>query len=497
MVAAYWCFIFFIFFLYLLVKNQQKKNKNNPPSPRSLPLLGHLHLIKEPLHQTLETLSSKYGDILLLRFGLKKVLVICSPSAIEECFTRNDTVFANRPVSMATIHLSYDFTTMTVAPYGDLWRNLRRLAALEIFSPNRIAFFTDIRDNEIMLLINQLVKKCQGGGEKVELKTTFNELAFNILSMTIGGRRYYGENVEDAEEARNVRYVMREMLDISVNSNVGDLFPVLRWFDYGGVEKKMKDIMRRLDVFLQDLIDKRRGDRLVDDSDDDEDRTEHRKNWKKKNMVDHLLLLQDSEPENYPDKIIKGIILVLLIAGTDTLSLTLEWAMALLLNHPESIEKVRSEIETHVPKDRLLEEQDLPKLSYLQNVITETLRLHPPLPFLIPHECSADCTVGGYNVTRGTMLLVNLRAIHRDPKVWTKPNEFIPEMHKMRSCPGAGLGKRVLGLALGRLIQVFEWERVGIELEDMTEGPGFSTPKIKPLEAICKPRVATIQYSGF
>lgn len=211
---------------------------------------------------------------------------------------------------MATIHLSYDFTTMTVAPYGDLWRNLRRLAALEIFSPNRIAFFTDIRDNEIMLLVRQLMKKCEGGGEKVELKTTFNELAFNILSMTIGGRRYYGENVEDAEEARNVRYVMREMLDISVNSNVGDLFPVLRWFDYGGVEKKMKDIMRRLDVFLQDLIDKRRGDRLVDDSDDDEDRTEHRKNWKKKNMVDHLLLLQDSEPENYPDKIIKGIILV-------------------------------------------------------------------------------------------------------------------------------------------------------------------------------------------
>ena len=74
---------------------------------------------------------------------------------------------------------------------------------------------------------------------------------------------------------------------------------------------------------------------------------------------------------------------------------------------------------------------------------------------------------------------------------------LIPFGAGRRSCPGAGLGKRVLGLALGRLIQVFEWERVGIELEDMTEGPGFSTPKIKPLEAICKPRVATIQYSGF
>ena len=90
------------------------------------------------------------------------------------------------------------------------------------------------------------------------------------------------------------------------------------------------------------------------------------------------------------------------------------------------------------------------------------------------------------------------------------PNEFIPERHECegeemmipfgagrRSCPGAGLGKRLLGLALGRLIQVFEGERIGVELEDMAEGPDFSTPKIKPLEAICKPRAATIQYSLF
>lgn len=308
MVETYWYLFLFILFLFLLLKKPQN---NNPPSPRSLPLLGHLHLIKEPLHQTLENLSSKYGDILLLRFGLKKVLVLCSPAAVQECFTKNDTIFANRPVSMATIHLSYNFTTMTVVPYGDLWRNLRRLAAVEIFSPNRIAFFTDLRDKEVRLVINQLMQKCcvsDLSRVTVELKTTFNELAFNILSMTISGKRYYGENVEDAEEARNVRYIMREMLDISVNSNAGDLFPILRWFDYGGVEKKMKDIMKRLDNFLQDLIDKRRGVQLIDD--DDEDMTEHRKNWKKKTMIDHLLLLQNSEPENYTDNIIKGIILV-------------------------------------------------------------------------------------------------------------------------------------------------------------------------------------------
>lgn len=198
------------------------------------------------------------------------------------------------------------------------------------------------------------------------------------------------------------------------------------------------------------------------------------------------------------------------MAGTDTMSISLEWAMALLLNHPDSMEKVRDEIDAHVPRDRLLDEEDLPKLTYLHNVITETLRLYPPVPFLIPHESSSDCTVSGYEIPKGTMLLVNLWAIHRDARVWDEAEKFKPERHEAgrrreeefmlpfgagrRKCPGGGVATRVLGLALGTMIQAFEWERVGEELVDMSHATGFSIPKVKPLEALCKPREDMIKF---
>lgn len=197
---------------------------------------------------------------------------------------------------------------------------------------------------------------------------------------------------------------------------------------------------------------------------------------------------------------------MLLVAGTDTSSSSLDWAMALLLNHPEEMEKVRAEIDTHVGQERPLEEQDLPKLKYLQNVIHETHRLYPPVPLLVPHEASEDSLVGGYHVPRHTMLVINAWAIHRDPEIWEDPTKFKPERFEgwsgegsqgyklipfgngRRGCPGAALGNRLVGLALGSLIQSFELERVGEEKVDMSEGLGLAMQRVEPLEAICKPR---------
>ncbi|KAL3505084.1 hypothetical protein ACH5RR_034925 [Cinchona calisaya] len=500
------CLAIFLFFILSLFIRNQALRKNQPPSPPSLPLIGHLHLLKEPLNQTLQSLCTKFGDVLLLKLGVRKVLIVTSPSAAEECFTKNDIIFANRPKTMSSKHFSYNYTTISVAPYGDHWRNLRRLAALEIFSPARMASFVSTRRKEVMLLLSRLMQKCNvdGGSAKVDLTSISAELTFNILSMTLAGKRYYGEDAADDEEARKTKFLIKEMLVNSVRSNLGDYLPILRWMDFKGVEKKFSTLMKRVDKFIQNLVDERRQ-LLSAAANGSQEQVE------KTTMIDHLLSLQQDEPGYYTDQIIKGIVMVLLIAATDTVSITMEWTMALLLNHPVAIKKIKAEIDDHVPQDRLLEEQDLPKLTYLQNVVKETLRLYPPIPFMIPHEASKDCTVGGYDISKGTMLLVNLWAIHRDPQLWENPKSFIPERHQgrreddlyslmpfgagRRGCPGAGLGTRILELVLGILVQAFEWERISEELVDMTEGKGFSLPKLKPLEGICRPRQPVIQHS--
>lgn len=189
--------------------------------------------------------------------------------------------------------------------------------------------------------------------------------------------------------------------------------------------------------------------------------------------------------------------------GTETTVTTLEWAMSLLLNNPEAMKKAIAEIDRCVGQDRLLNENDLPKLNYLNNIIIETLRLYPPVPLLLPHESQDDCEVCGHHIPKGTMLLTNLWTIQRDPTLWDEPNKFSPERfngkeseaYKMiafgagrRACPGNNLGKRVIGLTLGTLLQCFKWERIGEEEIDMLEGPGLSMPKAKPLECFCSPR---------
>lgn len=117
--------------------------------------------------------------------------------------------------------------------------------------------------------------------------------------MTIAGKRYYGENVADAEEARRVRFIIREMLEYSGNTNLGDLLPFLQWFDFQGLEKRFANLMKKLDEFMQELVDDCRRRRTAASGRNSEN-----------TMIDHLLALQESEGDYYTDEIIKGIILV-------------------------------------------------------------------------------------------------------------------------------------------------------------------------------------------
>ncbi|CAI9115906.1 OLC1v1016919C1 [Oldenlandia corymbosa var. corymbosa] len=486
--------------LYIFTNHFLRKIRNLPPSPfPSLPVLGHLHLVKKPLHRGLAKISERYGHVLLLDFGSRPVLVVSSPSAAEECLHRNDIVFANRPDLLAGKYLGYNYTSLAWSPYGDHWRNLRKISSLEILSSHRLQMLHAIRVDEVKLLMRRLFSASQAK-QSVDMKSMFFEMMLNVMMRMIAGKRYYGENVEEVEEAKRFREIVEETMKIGGASNMGDFLPIVRWLRLDKMDKKLRVLQKNRHQFMQELIKEFKTKRPELPNTETPETGE-----KKKTLIEVLLTLQEKEPEYYKDETIGSLMLVLLSAGTDTSMGTMEWALSLMINHPSTFKTAQEEIDKVVGTERLLDESDVANLPYLRCIINETLRMFPPGPLLVPHQSSEDCTVEGYRVPKNTMLLVNLWAIQNDPKLWEDPRKFKPERFEgvegtkdgykwmpfgtgRRGCPGENLAMRMVGFGLGSVIQCFDWERIGEEMIDLSEGPGLTMPKDKPLIANCRPR---------
>lgn len=332
------------------------------------------------------------------------------------------------------------------------------------------------------------------GIKSAELKYLSSVLTFNVMMKMVAGKKCVEEKDVETVVGRKSIKEMKEMFVPITSMTVCDFVPFLRWVGYKGVEKGIQKLHKRRNAVLQGLVDKIRCQK-----------TGMVKDGRKTTVVGTLLSLQKTDPEFYSDDVIKSILLTMFLAGTDTSAVTIEWAMSLLLNHPEALKKLRAEIDNNVKQGCLLNESDIPKLPYLRCVINETLRLYPPTPLLLPHLSSEDCIVAGYKIPRGTTLLVNAWAMHRDPKVFEDAAHFKPERFKgmegerdgykfvpfgagRRICPGAAMGMRIVSLTLGTLVQCFDWERVGSQEVDMSQDFGLTMPKKEPLVAVFSPR---------
>ena len=192
---------------------------------------------------------------------------------------------------------------MVQSPYGDHWRNLRRIGAIEIFSSSRLKTFLGIRKDEIKRILCKLYSLSGDSNNdfaKVEMKSTLSDLTFNIIMRMVAGKRYYGDEVSDVEEAKQFRKIMKEAFSYGGAANPGDFLPFLNWFGSEGYEKRVMRVAKTIDAFLQGLIDEHRSRKLES----------YYMGGNNSTMIDHLLSLQESQPEYYTDQIIKGFILV-------------------------------------------------------------------------------------------------------------------------------------------------------------------------------------------
>ncbi|KHG09456.1 Isoflavone 2'-hydroxylase [Gossypium arboreum] len=293
-------FVFLLLCLNLLFQSK-KQPQNLSPSLPSLPLIGHLHLLESPVHHFYHRLSQKHGPVFSLFLGSQPFVVVSSSAVAEECFTKNDVVLANRQKLITGKHFGYNYTIST-SSYSDHWHNLRRIGSIEIFSSSSLNAFVAIRKDEVQRLLVRLSQDSCQGFAKVELKSMLNDLILNNIMRMVAGKRYYRDEVKDENEAREFREVITETFRKGSTANRAEFLPVLNWF--GKYKKKVKKIGKKLDGLLQKLVDEHR--RMKQENNDNG------------SMVDHLLNLQQSDPNYYTDEIIKGLMLVLILAGTDT-----------------------------------------------------------------------------------------------------------------------------------------------------------------------------------
>lgn len=196
----------------------------------------------------------------------------------------------------------------------------------------------------------------------------------------------------------------------------------------------------------------------------------------------------------------------MIAAGVDTSGTVIDWGISELIRSPRVMKKLQGEIEVAVGKERMVEESDLDKLEYLNMVIKETLRLHPVVPLLLPHQSIEDCVVNGFHIPKNSRIFINAWAIGRDPNMWNDVEKFYPERFVekdidlrgrdfqlipfgsgRRSCPGIQLGLTTVRLVIAQLVHCFDWDlpdRLKPEELDMSGNFGLVTSRAKHLQAI-------------
>ncbi|KAM3229434.1 hypothetical protein ACQJBY_060349 [Aegilops geniculata] len=465
-----------------------------PSPPTRLPIIGHLHLMGDLPYVSLAGLAAKYGpELMLVHLGAVPTAVVSSPRTAEAVLRTHDHIFASRPRSMVFDIIMYGQTDSCFAPYGEHFRKARKLVMVHMLNARKIRSQRPAREEEVRLVIGKIAKAA-AAREAVDMSELLHSYVNDLVCRAVSGKF-------SQEEGRNKLF--RELTDINAallgGFNILDYFPSLGRFEL--VCKvacaKARRLRKRWDLLLDKLIDDHAA-RMV--SREDEAQPEQEED---KDFIDVSLSLQ--QEYGLTRDHIKAILIDMFEAGTDTSYMTLEFAMAELIRKPHLMKKLQEEVRRNVTNGQeMVAEDDLPNMTYLKAVIKETLRLHPPVPLMIPHFSLDACTVDGYTIPANTRVVINAWALGRHSSYWENENEFQPErfmngagvdlkpneFHYLpfgfgrRMCPGVHSASATVETMLANLMYRFDWKLPpGLKEEniDMTEVFGITVSRKEKL----------------
>lgn len=497
-------FIFFFSIYHLMSK--RRRSSELPPGPSPWPIIGNLHLLGKLPPRALKDLADKYGPIMYLRLGSVPTLVVSAPEMAKHFLQTHDLVFASRPATAAGKYMAYNFKDVALAPYGDYWRQTRKICIQELFTANRIESFQSGRDEEVSEMIRSIWKESENGAKPVNVSKALMSYMTNIICRMLMGRVYRTDAPENLGSIKKLGEFVRNMSPLTGAFYIGDFISWLSWLDTQCIIGRMKKMQAEFDALMEEVID------------------EHIKNGNEANgergndFVDVLLDISERAADEKNRKLssrseIKALLFDMFTAGIETTAITLEWAMSETLKNSGVMARVQEEVDATVGKHGRLRACDVVGAEYLQCVVKETLRLHPPAPLLLPRESTKACTVAGYPIPAKTRVIVNAWAIGRDQGAWGedalafKPERFmevdgrnanidvrgrdfelIPFGSGRRGCPGMALALESVSLAFSHLMYSFNWRlecKDGVEGElDMSESFGVTMPRRFELFAI-------------
>ncbi|XP_027337811.1 geraniol 8-hydroxylase-like [Abrus precatorius] len=474
--------------IHILVSNLSKNTKKSPklpPGPPSYPLIGNILQLAPPkLPETLSKLSKIYGPIMTVKIGTITTVVISSPNIAKEALHKNDQTLANRLIPEAVQALSHDKASLIFMPLSPKWKIFRKFCATKIFSSQQLDSTQSIRLKKMKELLDYLQENCKKG-EAIDI----GQLAFTTVLNSISNTLFSIDLASYSSGSSQIfRNVISRMLVEASKPNIADYYPILRRFDPMGARRRMKKYYETILTVFDTIVEERiQKGNCTEGSD----------------VLDSFLKLTQEENLELTRHDLLHIFLDLFVAGIDTTSATIEWAMAELLNNPEKLMKTRKELQQVLNKDEYPKDSDITKLPYLQAVVKESLRLHPTAPILV-HKSVAEVDMCGFKVPKDAQVLINVWNMGRDSSIWTDPNSFIPERFLeseteirgedfgyipfgtgRRMCPGIPLAQRVVHTMLASFLYQFDWKLPQkSQVMDMSEKYGITLHKVKPLIAI-------------
>ncbi|KAK2650504.1 hypothetical protein Ddye_017993 [Dipteronia dyeriana] len=464
---------------------------NLPPGPHPFLFIGNiLELGKKP-HQALANLSKTYGPIMSLKLGSITTIVMSSPQVAKEALQKHDQALSSRTIPDGARNLDHHKHSVAWLPVSGPWRNLRKVCATQMFTAQKLDATQVVRGKKVQELIDYVHESCRSGSAvdigQAAFTTVMNSISNTFFSKDLA---HYQSDL-----SQNFKKLVCGVMEGVGTPNIADYFPVLQSVDPQGIRRRLTTVAEKIFNIFDGIIYERiqaREKMMSKESND---------------LLDSLLnLVEENSSDQLSLTCIKHLLLDLFVAGTDTTSSTVEWAMAELLQNPEKLTKAQTELRQVIGKDGLVQEFHITKLPYLQAVMKETLRLHPPGPFLIPHKAETEVEICSYVVPKSAQILVNVWAMGRDSSVWQNPTSFMPERFLeseidvkgrdfelipfgagRRICPGLPLAQRMVQLTLASLLYTFDW-KLAHDLNpknmDMSEKFGLTLHKSQSLLAI-------------